>query len=96
MMKNLTIWIVLALLVLSSGCGTVKVRSTPGTLARYYPATYFDKWKIKETARWGDVWEKVLCIPLWAIDMIPSVITDTFLLPADHGKIKRKKNSVGQ
>jgi uncharacterized protein YceK len=41
----------------------------------------------------GRTSDKILKIPLWSIDIIPSAIMDTILLPKDYAEARKARNS---
>ena len=72
-------------LVVSCGCATTAIRFESSGIpdAPCYPATLFDSWLITENWKFGECREKVYKLPLLTLDLIPSIVTDTVLLPID-------------
>ena len=88
---KISLCLVLFLSIAFHGCATITVRSSNNLISSYYPATHFDVWMIDEIYRNCESWERLIGIPLWAIDVFPSVVSDTILFPFDyitHDKLK--------
>ena len=92
-MKTCNRLVILILLAFLPGCGTFCARGPLDIkVSDYYQGVLFDACAI-EMILYEGISFRVLTIPLWTIDMIPSAIVDTVLLPTDYAKVRKYEKS---
>lgn len=64
-----------------TGCATIAMRSESNVII--YPATCLDTMVMTKCIQEANDPVMVLCIPIILVDYIPSIFTDTVLLPYD-------------
>lgn len=89
-MKIHTVAASLICLLLLQSCGTFCARGPlDNNVADYYPAVVYDVYVIKDRSSRGFTSAGIITIPFWCIDLIPSSILDTLLLPMDHATVRK-------
>jgi uncharacterized protein YceK len=71
--------------LMASGCATKTVRSDQYNYTKVltYPAVRLDAGKVKESVTYDEGVSKIAAVIAWSLDMVPSAVTDTIMLPVD-------------